>query len=89
MSDGGGAWKRSALCRAPEVPTSWFYAAKGDLGAIAAARDLCRRCPVQEACGDAGYGEVHGMWGGQSPRERQRRRTVDRRRRLTLVTSPG
>lgn len=36
------------------------------------ARAVCRACEVQSECLDAGLHEQAGMWGGTTPKERQR-----------------
>lgn len=47
----------------------------GDTAAVYAhARRICARCPVTAECAAAGLHELHGMWGAQTPRERQRAR---------------
>jgi hypothetical protein len=36
------------------------------------ARIICRECPFVQACAEWGIkNEVHGMWGGLTPQERQ------------------
>ena len=37
----------------------------------ARARAICHRCPVVQECLNDGLDELHGMWGGLSPNERQ------------------
>lgn len=36
------------------------------------AKTLCFMCPLLEACADEGIDEEHGMWGGWTPRERNK-----------------
>jgi WhiB family transcriptional regulator, redox-sensing transcriptional regulator len=76
-------WRDDALCKEERIPTTMFYPdrKRGDVAA-AEARKICLRCPVRLDCArwamDAG--EDHGVWGGASPRQRQRMRfmhTVD------------
>ena len=57
-------------------PGAWFP--EGRYGSYTVARAWCQRCPATERCLqaaldlEAGLGrkERHGMWGGQTPRER-------------------
>ena len=39
-------------------------------------RLVCERCPVIDQCAEAGAYEHHGLWAGQSPRQRKRSRTT-------------
>ena len=79
------AWRDQAVCR-DEDPELFFPI--GDTGQsavqIEAAKAVCRRCPVMEACGlwALTTGEDVGVWGGLSKLER---RAVHRRR----ATDPG
>ena len=40
------------------------------------ARALCASCPVSDQCRTAGWREPDGMWAGESPSERTRRKRV-------------
>ena len=73
-----GDWKISARCRG--VDPSVLYPDESDSAAIARAKALCDACPVQRACLEHAltHREKLGVWGGHTPRERQR---VLRRRR--------
>lgn len=64
-------WIGQAACRAadPEL----FFPERG--GRTAAAKAICRRCPVAAACLETALtaGE-YGIWGGTSETERRTRR---------------
>jgi|18_taG_2_1085343.scaffolds.fasta_scaffold296250_2 hypothetical protein len=53
-------WKLDAACRG-ERAEFFFEERYKDL-----ALSFCVRCPVAEACGEAGEGEQYGVWGGES-----------------------
>jgi WhiB family redox-sensing transcriptional regulator len=68
-----GAWTELALC-AQADPDAWFPD-KG--GSTAAARRICRACPVRVPCldyalsgADTWGGISTGIWGGTTPRQR-------------------
>lgn len=61
-------WHRRAACRG--LGTDAFFPEKGEDARPAKA--VCSGCPVAAPCG-AATGD-HGIWGGQSPRERMRSR---------------
>ena len=66
------SWKRQATCRRPEFPTWIFFPARGDTKTLAAARDACSRCPVQEPCLDfALVTDAEGIWAGTSEKQRR------------------
>lgn len=62
----GSSWREEAACRGlgPEV----FF----DSDRWPDAREVCRRCPVWDACRDhaVGTNEPAGIWGGLTPDER-------------------
>lgn len=60
-------WKAEALCRGA---TDLFFPERGQ--DAQACKELCRRCPVQLPCAEAGLPEKFGVWGGLSERERRR-----------------
>jgi len=60
-------WHRRAACRGAGPDA--FYPRRGD--PRAEARDLCSRCPVIAACGQAGADEQYGTWGGATPQQRR------------------
>jgi len=56
-------WGQFAACRGK--PSEWFYPQRGKAGeAEQVAATICRVCPVQYPCLQAGMPEEHGMWGG-------------------------
>lgn len=63
-----------ALCR--EVGTEFFYTEEGketDISVYSLGRKICAGCRVREACLEWGVQhEEHGLWGGLTPRERQK-----------------
>ena len=66
-------WHDLAACRG-RGPAA-FYPGAGVVRGVAddpyrQAIQLCSRCPVRAQCAEAGAGEVHGVWGGQTPAER-------------------
>lgn len=68
-------WHRDALCKEyPEL--SWFPERGQD---VEAAKEVCRRCLVQSECRAVAVadGDVHGVWGGTSDRERRRMRAAE------------
>lgn len=50
-------------------PESWFATGRGD---VAAAKALCRDCPLRLQCLEAGMEEEFGVWGGLDPAQRRR-----------------
>ncbi len=83
----GDAWHALAACRGLEAEI--FFAQRGDMDAIRAAKATCVGCPVAGACLDAAVDDEPGwgVWGGTTVRERQRIRRetglVHRRRGQT------
>ncbi len=59
-----------ASCR--NKPQSWFFASKGNNAAVAAAKSVCRTCPVREKCLEYAIENCirFGIWGGKTVRER-------------------
>lgn len=72
-----GGWRQRARCRGvdPEI----FH--PGEEEDPSAAKEICARCPVREACLEYALAvrEKHGVWGGLT--ERERRRVLRQRRR--------
>lgn len=71
-----GWWEVRAACRTAPDPDAFFEiedaAQDGrvpDPVRVAAALDLCRRCPIREECGRRGA-ESYGIWGGLTASER-------------------
>ena len=75
-------WQDSAACIGAD--TAIFFPESGD--PVGPAKALCRACPVREQClADAlERGEVHGVWGGLSAKERRKYR-----RQHGLLRKPG
>ncbi len=61
-------WRAEAACRGAD-PNIWFPVRGED---TREAKEVCRDCPVQQACRDYALevGEALGVWGGLSARER-------------------
>lgn len=72
-------WRRLAACKG--VDPAVFHPEDDDLAAVEAAKDVCARCPVRQACLEHALSvrEPDGVWGGLTARER--RREIRRRRR--------
>jgi WhiB family redox-sensing transcriptional regulator len=67
------AWQSRARCRgmSPEL----FYPERGQNSDVAAAKAVCRECPVLEDCRAWGIAhEKNGIWGGLTERERRKAR---------------
>jgi len=81
-------WRKDALCQG--VETDLFFPA-GELSEepvqqAAAAKAVCARCPVREACLEYALetDQPFGVWGGTTEAER---RSIRRRRRRRPVAS--
>lgn len=78
-------WRTRSACR--EVDTAIFFPDTGDEVATAAAKAVCRTCPVREACLDFALltRQNDGVWGGldedERRRVRRRRQESDRKSR--------
>jgi len=70
-------WTRDALCA--QTDPEAFFPDKG--GSTRPAKSVCRDCPVLAECRDYALarGDLHGVWGGLSERERRRVRRQARR----------
>ena len=68
------AWYERAACRGLDV--ALFFPEVGHAGVrrVAAAKQVCGRCSVSRECLAEALvmGQQHGVWGGLTPRERQR-----------------
>lgn len=75
-------WQDSAACIGAD--TAIFFPESGD--PVGPAKAICRACPAREQClADAlERGEVHGVWGGLSAKERRKYR-----RQHGLLRKPG
>lgn len=62
-------WHQDALCA--QTDPEAFFPEKG--GTTRDAKQICRRCPVQQEClaTALAHREHHGVWGGLSERERR------------------
>jgi WhiB family redox-sensing transcriptional regulator len=81
------AWYAYAACRAPDVDRAWFFAHRGEMHKINAAKKTCWRCPARLEC--LAYAmtnrEVYGIWGGTSERERREIRKQRKNARMEIV----
>lgn len=71
---GEGSWRERAACAAPNVSADIFFPdEERGPGALAAARAVCRSCPVQAECLQYALdtGQQHGVWGGTGPTQRR------------------
>lgn len=77
----GQAWRAYAACRGKDPDI--FFPEKGAVSADAA-KQVCRQCPVRDACLDYAMKPYQrdGIWGSLTEKER---RTERRRRRLKIV----
>lgn len=66
------AWHALAAC-AGMGPAAFFPEGRGS--SPAAGLEVCRSCPVVDACAAAGQAEDHGTWGGRTERERRQIRS--------------
>jgi WhiB family redox-sensing transcriptional regulator len=58
----------AAACSGKDVDPEIFF---DPTGRSAAAKRVCRRCPVQAECLDFGAGDPNGIWGGTGRKDRQ------------------
>jgi WhiB family transcriptional regulator, redox-sensing transcriptional regulator len=70
-------WQVRAACRTTNTEAFFnpdYLRGRNKRAREAAAKAICARCPVREAClAWALYlGETHGIWGGMTPEERAR-----------------
>jgi WhiB family transcriptional regulator, redox-sensing transcriptional regulator len=75
-----GGWRADAACRGEDSELFFPVGSTGPaLPQIAAAKEVCARCPVREACLEFALstGQGYGIWGGLTEDER---RSVRRRR---------
>jgi len=69
------AWHRLAACRGSDPDI--FYSERGER--VAEAKRICAICQVADVCLESGICEHHGVWGGTSPRQRERMRAARKR----------
>jgi WhiB family redox-sensing transcriptional regulator len=69
-------WIEQGECRG--LPTAWWYPpapiTPEASSLMRKAKRICFTCKVRAECLDAGMGEDYGIWGGLSPKQRQRLR---------------
>jgi WhiB family transcriptional regulator, redox-sensing transcriptional regulator len=72
-------WQTAAACRG--LSTDLFFSERGDNREIAHAKAVCAKCRVREDCLEFAIasGERLGIWGGLSPKQRQK---IRRRQRM-------
>jgi hypothetical protein len=81
-----GAWVAQALCASVATPDVWHADEYGRYPAAQEAKAVCARCPVAAECReyvdaydasipkDLSSDGLQGIWAGEDPHERQRRR---------------
>lgn len=92
---------RKKIARAKSIPPCqttdpelWFgipeYGNNFDQISYTAAKQLCNQCPVKDACLEYALKapEVHGVWGGLSPKERWAMRNASKRTAAKLGKPP-
>ncbi len=72
-------WRKRAACRGIDVEI--FFPEIDDEAEADAAKAVCERCPVRQACLEhaLAHREREGVWGGAT--ERERRRILRQRRK--------
>ncbi len=70
-------WREQAACKDDPTPDLWFVAPSDHHG-IAAAKAICRRCPVAAECLAEAMADpsIVGVWGGTSEVERAKLRVA-------------
>lgn len=65
-------WQDRAACKTADAEAIFFPVSTTDV-TIAAAKEICRSCPVIDACARFALErrEPHGVWGGMSEKERK------------------
>lgn len=66
-------WREQAECKDDPIPDLWFVTPSDHHG-IAAAKAICRRCPVAPECLAEAMADPHivGVWGGLDEQQRAR-----------------
>lgn len=84
-------WHERAACRDHPEPDLWHSDAAGRPGKRLndRAKAVCRGCPVQAECLDAGLHQRHGIWGGLDPHERRQLRRAPTVHRDACGTDKG
>jgi WhiB family redox-sensing transcriptional regulator len=82
-----GNWRSAGACQSAD-PDLFFPISSSGRGErqIAKAKMICAGCQVRRECLDYALtnGQVHGIWGGTTPEDRQR---VRRRRRRAAAAA--
>ena len=70
-------WRDRAECKDDPIPDLWFVP-PGDRHGIAAAKAICRRCPVAAECLAEALADpsIVGVWGGTGENERAKLRAA-------------
>lgn len=70
--EAASSWMEYGLCQSPDSPD--MYPALSDRGGVDAARATCDGCAVKALCDAYAVAnqELHGIWGGRTPSERER-----------------
>ena len=82
-------WRDRAACRGTDLTV--FFPGRGE--SAEPARQVCAGCPVRQPCLEFAlrHGEVHGIWGGLTERDRRSLRTrhtvAVRRERDAAITA--
>lgn len=66
-------WHARAACRGVGADLFFPSRRQSERAYQAAVERYCQRCPVRPECAEAGEHERFGLWGGRSPRRRQKR----------------
>lgn len=83
-------WRVDAECRGADQ-SLFFAPRRGVSRDNVSAKELCDRCPVREECLEYALrtGQLYGIWGGMTERERRvLRRGLPRRRRGPALPEP-
>jgi WhiB family redox-sensing transcriptional regulator len=67
-------WRDRAECKDDPTPDLWFVHPRSDRHGIAAAKAICRRCPVAAECLAEALADpnIVGVWGGLDEQQRAR-----------------
>lgn len=63
-------WGADAACA--NVPLHVFFSALHNKDMTKRAKDICASCPVRQECAEFAKDERFGIWGGMTPRERNK-----------------
>lgn len=82
----GARWQEFARCAG--MDPNIFFPERGDHHAMETAKAVCSECPVRSQCLESGIGELQGVWGGTSRRERKQIRAQRRLADGTPTSQP-